>query len=193
MNQSGSLYGLLILIALALPPVANLMESVMIIHMHMQMPMLVFTGFLMARFFQVCFPGFFEKWNHNGVPGILLFSIIMVYWMLPRTMDEALIVTSVEVFKFISLPFLAGIPLRDSWGKLGEKGRNIVIIVFTVIFLLLGWLYIDSPVQLCNNYLMIDQITLGWGFLTTAIGMIIYLLYNYFIDPSAYEGIPDEN
>jgi hypothetical protein len=66
-------YGLLLFVILMLPPIANLLESIMIIHMHMQMPLIVFSGFLMVRFFQVRFPDFFEKWNHNGVPGITLF------------------------------------------------------------------------------------------------------------------------
>ena len=65
--------------------------------MHMQMPILVIAGFFMARFFQIRFPGFFEKWNRNGVPGIRLFSIIMVYWMIPRTMDEALTFTECRI------------------------------------------------------------------------------------------------
>jgi hypothetical protein len=184
-NQS--FYGLLLWIFLVTPPVANFMESIMVIHMHMQMPMLVIAGMLMARFFQKRFPGFFEKWNSNGVPGITLFVVIMVYWMLPRTMDEALTSHLVEGFKFISLPFLAGISLRDSWRKLNPIGKNSIIISFTVLFIGLGWLYIWSPVQLCNNYLIIQQVTLGWGFLTTAIGMVVYLGYNFFIDPSAYE------
>jgi hypothetical protein len=185
MNQS--FYGLLLFIFLVAPPVANFMESVMVIHMHMQMPMLVIAGFLMAAFFQKRFSGFFNKWNSNGTPGITLFVIIMVYWMLPRTMDEALTSQTVEVFKFISLPFLAGISLRDSWKKLTPIGKNIIIISFTILFLGLGWLYIWSPVQLCNNYLVIEQVTLGWAFLTTAIGLVVYLGYNFFIDPSAYE------
>jgi hypothetical protein len=184
-NQS--FYGLLLWIFLVAPPVANFMESVMVIHMHMQMPMLIIAGMLMARFFQKRFPGFFEKWNSNGVPGITLFLVIMVYWMLPRTMDEALTSQLVEGFKFISLPFLAGFSLRDSWKKLAPFGKNLIIISFTVLFIGLGWLYIWSPVQLCNNYLVIEQVTLGWGFLTTAIGMVVYLGYNFFIDPSAYE------
>jgi hypothetical protein len=50
MNES--FYGLLLWIFLVAPPVANFMESVMVIHMHMQMPMLVIAGMLMARFFQ---------------------------------------------------------------------------------------------------------------------------------------------
>jgi hypothetical protein len=184
-NQS--FYGLLLWIFLVTPPVAKFMESVMVIHMHMQMPMLVIAGMLMARFFQKRFPGFFGKWNSYGVPGITLFVVIMVYWMLPRTMDEALTSNLVEGFKFISLPFLAGISLRDSWRKLNPFGKNMIIISFTVLFISLGWLYIWSPVQLCNNYLVIEQVTLGWGFLTTAIGMVVYLGYNFFIDPSAYE------
>jgi hypothetical protein len=47
------IYGLLLYIFLMLPPVANLVESIMITHMHMQMPMLVISGMLMARFFQM--------------------------------------------------------------------------------------------------------------------------------------------
>lgn len=62
----------------------------MIIHMHMQMQMLVFAGFLMAKLFQMRNAHFFEKWNGNGIPGIALFLIISIYWMIPRTMDEAL-------------------------------------------------------------------------------------------------------
>nr|WP_180316795.1 hypothetical protein [Cytobacillus eiseniae] len=184
MNQST--LGLLLLVFLIIPPVANLMESVMIIHMHMQMPLLIIAGFLMGKFFQMRFPRFFEKWNNNGIPGVLLFIIIMAYWMLPRTMDEALNLTSIEIFKFISLPFLAGVPLRDSWRKLSKFGKNTLIVLFTLAFIFMGWLYINSPIQLCNNYLVIEQIILGWGFLTMGIGLIVYLGYTFFVDPSDY-------
>jgi hypothetical protein len=187
MNLNQSFYGLLLFIFLMIPPVADFMESVMVIHMHMQMPMLVIAGFLMARSLQSRFPVFFEKWNTDGIPGILLFVFIMIYWMLPRTMDEALTVPAVEAFKFISLPFLAGIPLRDSWRKISPSLKNGLIIGFAFLFLGLGWLYIASPVQLCNNYLLIEQITLGWAFVATAICFVIFLAYTYFVDPEQYE------
>ncbi|RKL67313.1 hypothetical protein CR203_12505 [Salipaludibacillus neizhouensis] len=181
------IYGFLLLIFLALPPVANLLESIMIVHMHMQMPLLVIAGFLMAGLIQQRLPQFFKRWNHNGVPGILLFSIIMVYWMIPRLMDEALTVQSVELFKYISLPFLAGVPLRDSWQKIRPSFKNVIISCFSILFFAMGWLYITWPEQLCNNYLLIEQITLGWGFLTMAVCMVIYLIYNTLVDPSDYE------
>lgn len=180
-------YGMLLFIFLILPPVARFMESIMIIHMHMQMPLLVFTGMLMGGFFQKKWHRFFETWNGNGLPGILLFSIIMVYWMIPRTMDDALMMTSVEVFKYISLPFLAGVPLRHSWPKLSVFAKNSLIACFTLLFLAAGWLYIAWPEQLCNNYLVIEQVTLGWGFVTMAACMGIYLIYQKFVDPSDYE------
>lgn len=180
-------YGLVLLVILMLPPVANLLESIMITHMHMQMPLLVLAGFLIAKFFQIKYPQFFEKWNANGLPGVLLFIIITGYWTIPRTMDETLTMASVEAFKFFSLPFLAGVPLRDSWPKLTSFWKNGIIIFFAILYLGMGWLYIWSPEQLCNNYLLIEQITLGWGFLTTAVCMVIYLGYSYFIDFTQYE------
>ncbi|WP_077620470.1 hypothetical protein [Bacillus sinesaloumensis] len=181
------LIGLGLLIVLALPPVANLLESIMIIHMHMQMPSIVIAGFLMGKLFQQRFPTLFEKWNENGVPGILLFTVIMVYWTIPKTMDETLTITSMEVFKFFSLSLLAGVPLRDSWKKLSDRAKNLVFIFFTVKYLGMGVLYINTNMQLCNNYLVIDQITLGWGFITTAICIAIYLVYNNFTDQSIYK------
>src|SRR5699024_5479145 len=117
-----AMYGLVLYACISRDRVARLMESIMEIDMHMHMPLVVISGILMARFYKVRFPGFFEKWNRNGVPGILLFVFICTYWLIPRAMDEALTMQVVEVFKFISLPFLAGIPLRDSWGKLGKMG-----------------------------------------------------------------------
>jgi hypothetical protein len=181
------IYGLLLYIFLMVPPVANLVESIMITHMHMQMPLLVISGFLMGGILIKRYQHFFEKWNHNGIPGITLFMIIVVYWTIPRTMDEALTIQSIEIWKFISLPLLAGIPLRDSWKKLTKFGKNIIIIIFTVKYFGMGSLYIWSEDQLCNNYLVIDQLTLGWGFITTAICLVIYLVYTFTVDPSEYE------
>lgn len=175
-------YGLALFIFLAIPVVAEVLESIMIMHMHMQMPLLVISGFLMAVYFQRQFPGFFSKWNADGIPGILLFTLIMIYWMIPKAMDDSLTKMGVEVFKFISLPILAGIPLRDSWKKISPGGKKAAIVIFTFLFYILGFLYIKTPVQLCNNYLLIDQITLGWGYMTMAICFSIYLVYIAFTD-----------
>lgn len=176
-----AIYGLIMYFLLMLPPVRTLAESIMVVHMHMQMPLLVFVGMLFTPFIKSKFPHFFEKWNQNGVPGIVLFMIIMIYWMIPRTMDEALTITTVEMFKFISLPFLAGVPLRDSWNKLSRKGKNIIFISFIMLFGVMGWLYTASPVQLCNNYLIKEQRALGITFLITSLCIFIYFIQSLFV------------
>lgn len=175
------IYGFVLFIFLILPPVVTLTESIMAIHMHVQMPLFFISGLLMAPFFQKKFPRFFEKWNANGIPGILLFMIIVIYWMIPRTMDEALTIQAVEIFKFISLPFLAGVPFRDSWKKIGSWIKNIVYVSLSLIFAALAILYIISPTQLCNNYLIVEQKALGWGFVFFSGCIFFYFIQTLFI------------
>ena len=179
--------GLIMFLFLMLPPVANLLESIMIFHMHMQMPLIAISGFLMAPFFMEKFPKFFAKWNERGIPGIILFTLVMTYWSIPRAMDDALTMYSVELFKCISLAFLAGVPLRASWMKLTDFWKNAVFVFFTLQYGLMGLIYLMSDSQLCNNYLQSQHITLGWGFLTVAIALLIYLIQLVIIDPSDYE------
>lgn len=181
-----AIYGLLLYVFLMLPPVAEILETIMIIHMHMQMTLFVVSGFLMARFFQIRFPRFFEKWNQNGVPGMTLAIMIWVYWMIPRAMDDALTVQMVEIFKFISLPFFVGLPLRDSWRKFGAVGKNIILVIFTLIFIVAGWIYIGSESQLCNNYDIVEQKGLGWGTLAIGACMALYLIQLIFVDQSEF-------
>src|SRR5690625_2263866 len=83
-------YGLALLVFLALPPVRTLLESVMAFHMHMQMMLLFAAGLLMAPFFQKRFARIFDGFNKTGLPGVVLFLVILIYWMMPRSMDEAL-------------------------------------------------------------------------------------------------------
>ncbi len=174
------IYGFILFIFLILPPVVTLAESIMAIHMHTQMPLFFISGFLMAPFFQKKFPGFFDKWNGDGIPGILLFMIIVIYWMIPRTMDEALTIPAVEIFKFISLPFFAGLPLRDSWPKITERVKHAVYISLSIIFAFMAVLYIAAPTQLCNNYLLFEQKTVGWGFVFFAGAIFFYFIQTLF-------------
>src|SRR5699024_3228646 len=146
-----AIYGLVLYVFLMLPPVITLSESIMSIHMHVQMPLLGIAGMLMTPFLQQRFPYIFKKWNKNGIPGIMLFMIIVIYWLIARTLDEVLTLSNVEVFKFVRWSFLACVPLRDCWRKLSMRGRSIVFVSIRLLFGLMAWLYIASPNQLRNN------------------------------------------
>src|SRR5690625_1234962 len=182
------IYGLILFIFLAMPPVIHLAESIMTIHMHMQMPLLAIAGMLMTPFLKQTFPNFFARWNKGGVPGIILFLIVMCYWLIPRAMDDALMSISVEVFKFISWPLLVGVPLMDSWGKLTKRWKSFTFIFLTIAYGLMAAIYIFAPDQLCNNYLIVEQRTLGWAFLFVALCILIYYIQTLFYDEdeSAY-------
>jgi hypothetical protein len=182
-----AIYGLILYIFLMLPPVISISESIMVLHMHMQMPLLVIVGMLFTPFLRERFSSFFTKWNENGIPGVLLFLIIIIYWMIPRAMDEAIANPVVEMFKFISLPFLAGIPLRESWRKLTKWGKNLTLISISILFTAVALLYIVAPLQLCNNYLVAEQKALGWTSLFMAVGIMIYFIQTLFIDEDEYE------
>ncbi|MFD1361665.1 hypothetical protein [Lentibacillus salinarum] len=182
--MSKSLFGLILFVLLALPPVRNAMESVMITHMLVQIPLLITSGCLMAEAVQEKCYQFWAKWNGNGIAGILLAILLTIYWMIPRMLDESLVNGHVELFKFLSLPFLVGIPLRNSWRKLGSLVKSFIVVNYISMFGLLAWLYIDAPVRVCNSYLAADQEILGWGFLIITISLALYMLQNVFIDHS---------
>lgn len=173
-------YGLILYVFLALPPVIDLLESLMFIHMHVQMPLLAVVGMLWAPLIKENIPKFFSNWNEDGIPGMILLSIVVTYWIIPRAMDDAITYMSVEIFKFISWPLFVGLPLIDSWDKLKERGKFISYIYFSCIYGTMGFIYILAEDQLCNNYLIIEQRILGWSFLFIALFVLIYSFQIYY-------------
>src|SRR5699024_244061 len=176
-------FGIGLYVLLLLPPVASWMESIMIVHMLVQLPSLIAAGYVIGKVIIRLFPRFFVKWNGNGVPGILIAVFITTYWMLPRAMDEALTFWYIEGFKFMSLP-LAGVFIADSWRKLTGIGRGFLFLNYLSMFGLMAWLYIDSPIQICNNYLEAEQKALGWGFAFITMCMVLYIVQYVFVDHS---------
>lgn len=173
--------GILLYLLLVLPPVRIGLESVMAGHMLVQIPSLVICGYLVGLAFSVKYESFLQKYNAGGVPGIILVISILLFWMLPRSLDAALNDWYFEIFKFISLPILAGIPLADSWKKMNEIGKGFVVLNAISMFGVLSWLYIASPFRLCNNYLQYQQTQLGKGFLILIAIFILPVLSKAFL------------
>ncbi|MEC5423741.1 hypothetical protein QGM71_09570 [Virgibacillus sp. C22-A2] len=176
--------GIFLYIILLIPSVSVYMESIMVLHMLVQLPMLILVGWLIGKKVIIKYKGFFDKWNANGIPGIVLVVFISMYWMLPRALDESLTVLYIQLFKFAGLPLLVGIPLRDSWHKLHSLAKSFVYLNYLPMFGLMAWLYIDTPIQICNNYLLVQQRALGWALLILTAAMIIYLVQVVFTDQS---------
>lgn len=72
------IYGLIIFIFLALPPVRELAESIMAIHMHMQMPLIAAAGILMTPLLQNNFHVFLQSGMKAG------FLVFYYLWLSPH-------------------------------------------------------------------------------------------------------------
>ena len=173
--------GLCLLGVLALPWLRQVLESTMTGHMLVQIPLLVLVGILMGG----CLPASVRRglspWNRYGLTALLLAVFTLAYWMLPRSLDLALESELAELAKFISLPLLAGLPLRLSWTALGSIGRGVVWSQLVAKLAVMGWLYLEAPVRVCTRYLVSDQEQVGRALLFLALGLGVALTLRAFL------------
>lgn len=141
---------------LALPPVRQAMESVMVIHA-LQIALLGGIGGLMGHAFGPIHTRELAGLNESGVTGTVLALLTLLFWLLPLSLDHG----AWEAVKFLSLPLLLGLPLARSWRRLPVLARAFIWANAIPMALAMGWLYREAPVRLCNNYLAGDQQVLG--------------------------------
>lgn len=170
---------------LAAPPVAAGLESAMVGHMLVQLPLLAVAGALMAHAF-VGHAGWAAGGaNAGGVAGLLLAGFATACWMLPRALDAALSDPVVEAAKFVTVPLFVGAPIAASWPRTGAITRGLVWAHVIAMLLVLGWLYLSAPVRLCVNYRFDQQTMLGTVSLALALALAAFLAVKAFWAPQA--------
>jgi len=107
--QQAGILGLLILaIGLSVPPFRFLIEQSMFVQMVIQMPLLFVAGAFLNRFsISKNITNIFGYWNVFGLTGFMLAQNILIYWMLPISIDRAVIMPLVDVVKVLTM-ILAG-------------------------------------------------------------------------------------
>ena len=163
----------LLFLALALPPVRHALEASMTAQMLVQLPLLAGVGYLLGLALPVRVAASLANWNHRGVTGFVLASLASAYWMLPRLLDASVTEPAIAAAKFLSVPLLVGLPLAQSWPRSGFVVRGLFTLELIATLFRLGWLYLVSPLRLCNNYLLDDQQRLGQ--ILIAVGAILFL------------------
>lgn len=164
---------------LALPPVRNGLESTLIGHMVIQLPLLVFCGWLVGQALGPIRKQE-EACNRYGMTGLLLALFTLAFWLLPRSLDSALLEPAYEMAKFATLPLLAGVPLARSWSRLPVVLQWFLLANLVPMLLVMGWLYGQSPVRLCNNYLMDQQLLLARTLWSLAGALALYWVVRAF-------------
>ncbi|MFC1542407.1 hypothetical protein ACFL4M_00780 [Pseudomonadota bacterium] len=163
--------GIALIALLALPLWRGLLESSLINHMLVQIPLLALAGWLIAR---GIFSSRFFKWNERGIPGLLIAVFAMLFWMIPRWLDAALSEPLWEATKFITVPLLIGAPLGISWPRMSPFSRAVVWTNAISMLVVIGWLYVAAPVRVCNNYLVNQQEAFGFTAMMVALAIALY-------------------
>ncbi|SDM47897.1 hypothetical protein SAMN05428957_106173 [Oryzisolibacter propanilivorax] len=155
-----ALAGLLLLLALALPWTRGALEASMWRHMLLQLPLLALAGALMAAALPARSRTALARWNAQGISGLVLVAVVLAVLMVPRVLDLALRSAGVEAAKFAAL-VLAGAALRLSWAPAGRIVQGFFLGNTLPMTFVVGQLYVDAPLRLCNAYLLDDQERLG--------------------------------
>ncbi len=163
----------IVLLALVLPPVRNTLEASMTLQMLVQLPLLAAAGYLLGLAIPAHVGVSLAGWNHRGITGLVLASLAGAYWMLPRLLDASVTEPVIAAAKFLSVPLLVGIPLARSWPCASFVVRGVFMLELIASLFRLGWLYLISPLRLCNNYLLDDQQRLGQ--IMIAVGAMLFL------------------
>lgn len=182
--QPGTVMAAAGLALLALPPVRKVLESSMTLHMLVQFPLLVLAGALFARALPMRWRRRADAWNAHGFAGLLAAVLVLMLLMIPLLLDLALVDGRVEAAKFLAL-LVCGAALRLSWQRAGLLVQAFFLGNVLPMTAAIGQLFMDSPLRLCNAYLLGDQVRLGLGLVVLAVlaaaGGIAYTMRKRFL------------
>lgn len=179
MLDQRNLNSLLAVCALALALIfREPLTAFMSTHMLVQIPLLVLAGMCAEQAWRAWRGPLASEdrgrgargWSYNeyGVPGLLFASLIGACWMLPRALDDALLVWQVAAFKYVGL-CVVGVVLRASIRRSNTVIKLFFLGNFCWMSAIVGMIYLDQPVRLCNAYLQTDQEWAGRGLIALAI------------------------
>ena len=166
-----------LLLALALPPVRHVLEASMTTQMLLQLPLLAAAGYLLGCALPVRAGASLAAWNYHGITGMVLASLASAYWMLPRLLDASVAEPAMVAAKFLSVPLLVGVALACSWPRSSFVVRGVFVLELLATLFRLGWLYLISPLRLCNNYLLHDQQRLGQLLLAAGAALFLWIAW----------------
>ncbi len=156
------------------PDLRHFVESRMALHMLLEFPLLMASGWCLRRWWQrrrsmQGGAGRLEQLlDWRGWTGATFVTVVTVVWMVPSMLDAALLALPVAAFKYVSW-WLAGWLLASSWYRMDAEvllffAGNLAWMTATA-----GLLYLEAPSQLCVSYLQDDQQHAGLGLVVLAV------------------------
>jgi len=152
---------------LLVPALRQWLTASMWRHMVLQFPLWLVAGALLVAGLSPVARSRIARWNAYGISGLVGAGTVLAVLMVPRVLDLALVSAPLEAAKCTAL-LLAGAALRLSWKAAGLLVQGFFLGNMLPMTAVVGQLYIDSPLRLCNAYLLDDQARLGAWLVTAA-------------------------
>ncbi|WP_020167801.1 MULTISPECIES: hypothetical protein [Methylotenera] len=158
---------ILLAITPSTPIFKYLIADSMAFHMLVQIPLLILAGYLIGRCLKL-HPN--PKSLYIILSCWLWFLFATLFWMLPISLDKALLSYGWDFFKIISL-MLSGLLLTIALSS--SKILSLFFIGSTVMMLFfIGYYYQDTTLRLCNSYLIESQQNAGIGLIAMAFAIV---------------------
>jgi hypothetical protein len=159
--------GALLLLGLSLPAFRELLQAQMHVHMLVQLPALALAGALLAGS-NPHVPSHGQRvWNANGITGLCLALFVMTLSMVPRLLDMTVTDPLWNTGKFAAF-LLCGFALRRSWRQAGWVLQGFFLGNLLPMMAVVGVIYQESPLRVCNAYGLGDQQTTGFWMVLSA-------------------------
>jgi hypothetical protein len=160
-RQSQVTIGVVLLLAMTLPPIRHLLEQSMQLHMLAQYPLLMISGALLARGVPEGIARKLATCNAMGITGLAAAMLFTTVLMIPRVLDLVLVDARVELAKFAAL-LIIGALFQASWRSAGTIVQAFFLGGILPMMIVVGTIYQSAPLRLCNAYRLDDQQNLGW-------------------------------
>lgn len=138
------------------------LESSMALHMLVQLPLLVLAGVQLGRPADGARSRTADAWDPHGIAGLLLATCLVSAWMIPRALDAAVAELRVDAVKALVL-VAAGAMGADAWTRAPLAVRLFMGGNLGWMLASMGVLLASTPVRLCAQYALRDQLAAGYG------------------------------
>jgi hypothetical protein len=161
-------------LVITLPGIGSWLESSLLLHVLVQLPLLVFLGWLAGGALPAEWVRRINTFNTAGIVGVLMMSFSGLFWMLPSALDASLQITGYAVMKGISLFLFIGVVLSITNKVINPIMRGVFLLEGWAMLGRLGSIYKVSPERLCNSYLLNEQQQLGAILIFIAIVIAVF-------------------
>jgi hypothetical protein len=146
------------------------LEADMARHMLIEFPLLLVAGLSTAKALPERAVAFMMRFNRLGLAGFTFVSLTAAYWMIPVTLDRALLSGPAAAAKYTSL-LAAGMLLPVSFPAAPLAMQTFFVGNWVWMTATVGLLYQNAPQQLCVNYLVGTQLSAGEGLVAAAVAI----------------------